>query len=157
MVSLELESRQRPENSVMLAPTTFPTLAERPDAYVLIFDGQCRFCRANVRWIAAIDQGRIAYVSLHDPIVAERWPELTHEELMSQMYLIDDQGRKHPGAAAFRFLSRHLVGLWILSPFLHIPGSLPVWQFFYKRIARLRYRFGRLDACDDDACELHFK
>lgn len=137
--------------------TTFPSLTDRPHAYVLIYDGECRFCRANVRWIHALDQGRIAYVSLHDPIVGERWPELTHEQLMQRIYLVDDQGRRYGGAEAFRYLSRKLVALWPLAPLLHIPGSLPLWQFMYKKIAKIRYRFGKVPACDDGQCDVHFK
>lgn len=137
--------------------TTFPTLADRPDAYVLIFDGQCRFCRANMRALAAIDEGRVAYISLHDPKVSERWPDLSHEQMMQRIYLVDDKGNKYGGAAAFRFLSRKLMGLWILAPLLHIPFSLPLWQFVYKWIAKIRYRFGRIEECEDGTCSLHFK
>ena len=138
-----------PDNPVLPLP------AEVPDGYVLVFDGECRFCRANTRWIRAIDRNKIAYLSLHDQEVQERWPELTHEMLMEQIYLIDGDGQKHAGAAAFRFLSRKLPALRIMAPLLHIPGSLPVWQFAYKAIARIRYRFGRVEECDG-SCHLHF-
>lgn len=133
----------------------FPTLEERPGAYVVIYDGHCKFCRANVRWISAIDQGKVAYVSLHDAIVKERWPELTYEQLMDHLYLIDGDD-KFPGAAAFRFLSRKLVALWPLAPVMHIPRSLPLWQFCYDRISRIRYRFGKIDDCENGSCSIHF-
>ena len=133
----------------------FPTLDERPDAYVVIYDGHCKFCRANVRWISAIDQGKVAYVSLHDPIVEERWPELSHEQLMDHLYLINGED-KYAGAAAFRFLSRKLVAFWPIAPLMHIPCSLPLWQFFYDRIARIRYRFGKIDDCENGTCRVHF-
>lgn len=133
----------------------FPTLAERPDGYVVIYDGHCKFCRANVRWISAVDQGKVAYVSLHDPIVQERWPELSYQQLMDHLYLIDGED-KYPGAAAFRFLSRKLIALWPLAPIMHIPFSLPLWQFVYDRIARIRYRFGKTDDCDNGSCSIHF-
>lgn len=142
--------------TVTNVPPTFPTPTERPEAYVLIYDGHCKFCIANVRWMAAIDQGKVAYLSLHDRQVTERWPNLTHDQLMKQIYLVDDQGNQHGGAAAFRFLSRKLVGLWLLAPLLHIPFSLPLWQCIYKRIASLRYRFGRIEECEDGTCSLHF-
>ena len=137
------------------APAEFPTPQARPHAYVMIYDGQCKFCRANVAWISAIDQGKVAYLSLHDPVVRQRWPDLTYEQLMKHLYLIDGD-KKYAGAAAFRFLSRHLIALWPLAPVMHIPFSLPVWQFAYDRIARIRYRFGKVDACDNEACSIHF-
>lgn len=137
--------------------TEFPTPADRPDGYVLIFDGHCKFCRANIWWLAKIDQGKVAYISLHDPQVTERWPDLTYDQMMQQIYLVDHDGNKHGGAAALRFLSRKLVALWILAPLLHIPGSLPLWQFCYKSIARIRYRFGRVEDCDNGTCSIHFE
>ena len=149
----------QPRTVMSLAETqikTLPTLNERPHAYVVIFDGHCRFCLANMRWLRVIDCGKVAYVSLHDPIVGERWPDLTRGQMMSQIYLIDDRDRKHGGAAAFRYLSRKLISMWLLAPFLHIPMSLLLWQFLYKQIARIRYRFGRVESCDDGSCSLHF-
>lgn len=141
--------------STATVPAEFPTIAERPHAYVVIYDGQCKFCRANVKWISAIDQGKVSYISLHDPEVAERWPELTHEQLMKHLYLVDGDD-KYRGAAAFRFLSRKLVALWPIMPVMHIPGSLPLWQFIYDQIARIRYRFGKIDPCESGTCSVHF-
>jgi predicted DCC family thiol-disulfide oxidoreductase YuxK len=131
---------------------------DAPEADILIFDGHCRFCLAQVRRIQACDGGhRIAFLSLHAPEVAERWPELSHDELMAHMVLIDHgSGRKHSGAAAFRFLTRRLPRLWLLAPLMHFPGSLPIWQFFYHQVAKIRYRFGRTDECDEGTCHIHF-
>lgn len=139
------------------AEKTFPTPTDRADAsYVLIFDGNCKFCRANIQFIHAVDRGKVAYLSLHDAVVQERWPDLTYDQMMKHMYLVDlETGEKHPGVYAFRLLSRKLMGLWVLAPFLHIPGSLPVWRFLYSQIAKHRYKFGRVEECDG-ACELHF-
>lgn len=134
----------------------FPSVDDRPDASVLIYDGHCKFCRANIRWISAIDEGKVAYISLHDPFVKDRWPELSHEQLMKHIYLIDGD-QKYPGAAAFKQLSRKLKMLWPIMPLMHIPFSLPVWQFFYNKVARIRYRFGRIeDDCENGACSVHF-
>ena len=138
------------------SPAVLPTLADRPTGFVVIYDGHCRFCLANMRCLRKIDQGKIGYVSLHDPVVLERWPDLTHDELMKQIYLIDQRGGRHAGAAAFRFLSRHLAALWLLAPLLHIPGSLHFWQYLYRQVAMIRYRFGRTSNCDGDACRVHF-
>lgn len=131
-------------------------MESRPHADVVIYDGDCRFCVANVARLVAVDEGKLAYVSLHDPLVRERWPDLTHEQLMREMYVMDQGGGRHGGAAAFRYLSRRIKGLWLLAPFLHIPGSLPFWQYLYRTVARIRYRFGRVEACAGGTCAVHF-
>jgi predicted DCC family thiol-disulfide oxidoreductase YuxK len=132
--------------------------SQRPGADVILFDGQCRFCRAQVQRLARWDkQGRLAFLSLHDPRVAQWYPDLTHEALMQEMYLVDGQGRRHRGAAAIRYLSRKLWPLCLVAPLLHVPFSLPLWQWGYRLVARRRYLFGRIDDCSDDTCALHWQ
>ena len=141
----------------VLSAISLPSPSDRPQADILIFDGHCRFCLAQMRRLHAADtSGRLAYLSLHDPEVARRWPTLSHEELMSRMYLVATDGSLHAGAAAFRYLSRKLPRLWWLAPLMHIPGSLPLWQFVYRQVAKIRYRFGRIEECDGGSCSLHF-
>jgi predicted DCC family thiol-disulfide oxidoreductase YuxK len=135
-----------------------PTPLERPGADILVFDGNCHFCREQVERFARWDrQGRLAFMSLHDPEVYARFPQLDRDELMEHMVLMDRSGQRHVGAGAMRYLSRHLPRLWPLAPLLHLPGSLPLWQWIYRQVARRRYRFGRLEACSDNHCSVHFK
>jgi len=140
-------------------PTTrLPTPAERPSADVIIYDGHCRFCSAQMWWIARLDRGqKLAFLSLHEEEVGRRFGDLTHQQLMDQMVLIDRHGRRHGGAAAFRYLTRLLPWLWPLAGPMHIPRSLPLWQWVYHQIARRRYWFGRTDDCEDGACRMHGK
>lgn len=139
------------------AGSALPTPADRPHADVVIFDGHCRICTAQIHKLTWWDcQGKLSYLSLHDPVVQERYPDLTHEMLMAQMYVVDRYGNRHGGAAAIRYLSRRLRRLWWLAPLLHIPGSLPLWNWLYRQIANRRYKFGKLDDCGDDACQIHF-
>jgi predicted DCC family thiol-disulfide oxidoreductase YuxK len=142
------------------ARTKLPTIVENPDADILIYDGDCRFCSGQVQRLARLDGTgkRLAFISLHDPEVTRRWPDLTHEMLMEQMYLVDPQGNRYGGAAAFRYLTRRLPWLWILAPLMHIPFSLPVWQWMYRLVARHRYKLmGKTQTCDSDACAVHLK
>ena len=141
-----------------IANSHLPTPEERPDADVVIFDGHCRFCTGQVQRLNRWDGGgRLAFLSLHDPVVAQRYPDLSHDQLMQDMYLVDRQGHRHRGAAAFRYLSRRLPRLWWLAPVMHIPFSLPLWQFLYRQVAKHRYWFGKTEQCDDGACAVHFK
>jgi predicted DCC family thiol-disulfide oxidoreductase YuxK len=151
---------QSPPTAKPLKNLRLPKPAELPDAAIVIYDGHCKFCTGQVKNLARWDgKGRVAFISLHDPEVARRWPELTHEMLMDQMYLFDPHGNRYCGAAAFRYLSRLLPRLWILAPLMHIPFSLPIWQFLYRQVAKRRYLMGKTaeEACDDGGCKVHFK
>ena len=132
---------------------TLPSIADRPRADVVIYDGNCPFCRLQVSRLAAWDRaGRLAFLSAHDPIVVQRYPDLPLNKLLAQMYVVDRQGRRHGGAAALRYLSRRLPRLWILAPLLHIPFSLPLWQWMYRQVAERRYRLAGGPACADGTC-----
>lgn len=135
-----------------------PTPAERPQADIVIFDGHCRFCRAQVEQLARWDARgrRLAFLSLHDPEVAKRFPDLTYDQLMQEMYVVDRHGRRHAGAAALRYLSRRLPVLYIFAPLLHLPFTLPLWRWAYRQVAKRRYWFGRsAPVCEEEACRIH--
>ena len=147
--------------------SVLPSPQDRPSADVLIFDGDCVFCSRQVKHLMKFDgKDRLAFVSLHDAFVSENFPDLSYEELMKQLYLIpfDSDASEYSserlgGAAALRYLSRRLPKLWILAPFLHIPFSLPVWQWGYDQVAKRRYKIaGKTgENCDENgSCELHF-
>ena len=124
---------------------------------VVIYDGHCRFCTAQVRRLRQLDRGgRLTFLSLHDPEVTSRFPDLTYDDMMQAMYVVDPQGRKHRGAEAIRYLTRRLPLLYGLAPLLHIPGSLGLWHWLYRQVANRRYRFGRVEDCDGGTCHLHF-
>ena len=144
-----------PEKSKESA-SPLPSPDERPGSDVVIYDGHCRICTRQVSRLPWWDcRKRLSYLSLHDPRVAERYPDLTHEMLMRDMYIVDHTGRRHRGAEAFRYLTLRLRRLWWLAPLLHIPFSLPLWQWLYRQFADRRYLFGRTEECTDDACSLH--
>lgn len=131
---------------------------ERPGSDVVIYDGKCRFCIGQVRRLARWDRRhQLSFLSLHDPRARELCPDLTSEQLMEQLYLVTADGKRYGGAAAARYLSRQLPRLWLLAPVLHLPGSLPLWQWLYRQFAKRRYWFGRTDRCETDSCDVHLK
>ncbi len=145
--------------TVTPAPSRHPTLpspAERPGADVVIYDGQCGFCRAQVARLARWDhREQLAFLPLQDPGIAELYPDLTEDRLFKEMVLVDSSGHRHGGAAAFRYLSRKLPRLWWLAPIMHVPWTMPLWQSIYQLIARHRYRlWARDNSCDSGSCRL---
>jgi predicted DCC family thiol-disulfide oxidoreductase YuxK len=135
--------------------SALPTIDARPDADIVIFDGECNFCTRQSRRLEGWDRsGRLAFLSLHDPRVPGMFPDLSHDQLMQQMYVVDRRGRRHGGASAVRYLTRRLPGLWWLAPLLHIPFTLPLWRWLYRRVAQRRYLLSGDKACDDGRCEI---
>ncbi len=136
---------------------SLPDPEQRPAAPVVIWDGHCKFCLSQVQRLRRFDLfGQLAYISLHDPRVAERYPDLSHTELMKQMWVVTSDGRRFGGADAGRYLSRKLPGLWWLAPLLHIPLSMPLWRRLYAKIAERRYRLSGTSCDSDESCSVHF-
>jgi predicted DCC family thiol-disulfide oxidoreductase YuxK len=143
------------QTAAQAAVESLPAPAERPQAEVVIYDGECRFCRAQVARLHRWDtHQRLSFISLHDPEVTRRWPDLDHDSLMKEMYVIDPQGRRYAGGDAIRHLSTQIPHFYWFSPILHFPGSGPVWRFLYRHFAKRRYLFGRVHSCDNGACRL---
>lgn len=139
-----------------MSDTPLPSPDQRLDTDVVIYDGDCRICTSQVSKLPWWDcQQKLSYLSLHDPLVQERWPDLSHERLMTEMCIVDTNGNRHWGAHAIRYLSRRLRRLWWAAPFLHFPGSMLVMQPVYRWIAKNRYRLSGTEACESDACQLH--
>ena len=146
----------------------FPSPGDYPGADVVIYDGQCVFCTKQVSNLMKLDgKNRLAFVSLHDEFVAEQFPDLGYDQLMEQIYLVPSAGeeggyssQRLGGAAAIRHLTCRLPKLWIMAPLMHIPFTMPFWQWGYKQIAKRRYKIAGKSGpqCDDDgSCDLHFK
>lgn len=124
-----------------------------PARDTVLYDGQCRFCRSQIALLRRLDLGgSLHFTSLHDPAVPNAFPELSRDDLLAQMYVIDTAGRARGGAEAVRYLSRKLPLLWPLAVLLHIPGTLPLWQTLYRFVARNRMRIA--GSCTEGTCRL---
>ncbi len=73
---------------------------------------------------------------------------------MQQMYVIDRAGKQRGGAVGVRYLSRRLPTMWFLMPLLHIPFTLPIWQWLYCHVAKRRYRLSGGESCEDGTCKI---
>lgn len=93
----------------MSATLDLPDPDQYPGRDVVIWDGKCNFCRKQVERLRAFDRSdQLSYLSLHDPRVAERYSDLSQPQLMAQLWLVTQGGRKFGGADAGRYLSRKL-------------------------------------------------
>lgn len=142
----------------MPATCNLPDPDAQPGSDVVIFDGDCNFCKSQVGTLRRLDRcgHRLAYLSLHDPRIAERYPDLTHDQMMQQMYVVDRKGNRHGGSEAVKYLSRRLPMLWPAMPILHIPGSAGLWRWVYGQVAKRRYQLAGKSSCTNDACSVHY-
>jgi predicted DCC family thiol-disulfide oxidoreductase YuxK len=147
-------------DNILYTPDDLPTPEQAPEADVVIYDGKCVFCLGQVRNLKKFDRdGQLAFMSLHDPAVAQRCPDLTYDQMMKQIYVVSQSGEQFGGAAAIRYLTGQLPKLWWAAPLTHIPFTLPIQQWFYDQVAKRRYKIANKNGtadCDDGACAVHF-
>ncbi len=121
----------------------------------VLYDGHCRFCTASIDTLRRLDgRGRLRYLSLHDPSVANDFPDLSSDQMMKEMWIGTRDGRRYPGADAIKYLSRKLPILYPLAPIMHFPGMMPICRIVYRWIARNRYRIAGKN-CDEGTCSIH--
>jgi len=136
---------------------SLPDPDQSPVTDVVVYDGDCRFCTMGVVRLRQLDRfgPRLSFISLHDERVTQRYPDLSHDDLMKEMYVIDTDGNRHGGADAVRYLSRRLPLLWMVAPVLHIPGTAGLWRWLYRQVAKRRYKIAG-KKCENDTCSIHF-
>jgi predicted DCC family thiol-disulfide oxidoreductase YuxK len=143
-------------NTAVSAPA-LPDPDEHPSTEVVVWDGHCVFCRKQVTRLRELDwQNRLSFLSLHDPRVAVRYPQLSYDQLMAEMWVMARSGEQFGGADSLRYLSRVMPTLWPIAPFLHLPFCMPIWRSLYQWVARRRYRIAGKD-CEGGTCQIHAK
>lgn len=130
-----------------------------PGKYVLIYDGQCKFCVAGAgrlaRWMGRVD---VELLDFQRPGALDRFPGLTHADCMKAMRLVTPDGRVYYGfeAAVRAFATRRVVGA--VAYLYYVPGLRQLLDWLYARVAANRYRLmGKAGACEGGACALHGK
>jgi len=115
-----------------------PTRVERPPSKPLVvFDGDCGFCRFWIERWKSITGDRLDYEPYQE--AAGRFPEISVEEFRRSMQLVLPSGEVFSGAeAVFRALSEVPGrGHWF-AMYRRVPGFAPVTDFAYRLIARRR-------------------
>jgi len=131
----------------MIHPARSPDSNPGPDG-LMVFDGLCNFCSAQVQLILRIDRtGAIRFTSIQSPYgrhLAERFG-LDPDD--PSTFLFFDRGRPLEMSDAVLATARRLPRPW---RWLAVLGILPrpVRDAAYRLVARNRYRLlGRRDAC----------
>jgi len=114
-----------------------------PPAPLLVWDGDCAFCRAWIaRWRRATGD-RVHYATYQE--VAARFPEIPVERFRRAVHLIEPDGRVSSGAeAVYGSLALAPRGGWALALYRGFPPFAWASEAAYRRIADHRPAFTRL-------------
>ena len=112
-------------------------VANPPPKPLLLFDGNCHFCRHWVeRWRDSTGD-RIEYVTSQE--AGGRFPEIPPQEFDRAVQLVETDGRVYSGSAAvFHSLGYQPGGSWLAWCAEHVPGFAGTSEVAYKIIARHR-------------------
>ena len=109
---------------------------------VLIYDGDCGFCR---RWIARLPPETRSRVDTRPfQEAAELFPNISLEQFQASVQLVQPDGSVYEGAqAVFRTLACNPNHGWLLWMYLKVPGVALVTEYLYRLVARNRNACGR--------------
>ena len=112
----------------------------------MLFDDDCGFCAFWIRrWRQATGE-RVEYLPFQDPRVAQRFPELSREQLALAVHLIEPDGEVYRGAEAVcRSLATNPARQWPLRWYQKSPRFAAWAERAYRFVAehrRLVARFG---------------
>jgi predicted DCC family thiol-disulfide oxidoreductase YuxK len=115
-------------------------LTRRP---VLLYDGECGFCREWVHRLQGWDRHRaIDYVPFQQRAAVEWLPPLSSEALNRAMHLVLPDGRVYSGARALPSILRLRPSGIPLTLLLRLPGAQTIADRVYAWIASRRHRLG---------------
>jgi lipase maturation factor 1 len=108
-----------------------------PPKPLLIWDGECHFCRRWIERWKEITGDDVDYETSQN--IGDRFPEITEEQFERSVILIDKDGAVFCGAeAVFRSLRCRPSKKWLSSSYDRVPGFAAVSESFYKLIAANR-------------------
>jgi lipase maturation factor 1 len=111
-----------------------------PPKALLIWDGECHFCRLWIERWREITAGKVEYASYQE--VAARFPEVSVDQFQHAIVFIAPDGEVFLAAeAVYRSLGFQRSREWLAWSYDHLPGFAGVSESLYGFIARHR-KFG---------------
>ncbi|HKR54089.1 MAG TPA: lipase maturation factor family protein [Chthoniobacterales bacterium] len=108
-----------------------------PPKPLLIWDGECHFCRRWIERWRVITGSEIDYAPYQE--IAERFPEIPQEQFQRSVVYIDGNGQVFVAAAAvYRSLRCSRWKRWLWWSYQHVPGFSAVSELAYRVIAENR-------------------
>jgi predicted DCC family thiol-disulfide oxidoreductase YuxK len=104
---------------------------------VIIFDGDCSFCRIWIEYWKEVTGDAVEYKPYQE--VADQYPQIPHEQFTTSVQFIREDGTVVSGArAVFQSLACNSNKRWMLWMYKRIPGVSFITEFCYRLIARHR-------------------
>jgi predicted DCC family thiol-disulfide oxidoreductase YuxK len=145
---------------MVLINTPVPQRTTPPGRHVVLYDGHCKFCTAQVENLKRLARREALDArSFQEPGALAPFPGVTHEACMEAMHLVAPDGRVYKGVEA---IVHALATRWFgkLAFLYYLPILRQLSDAGYRLIARYRYKIaGRAvehGECDG-ACAVHFK
>jgi predicted DCC family thiol-disulfide oxidoreductase YuxK len=108
-----------------------------PPKPLMIWDGECHFCKRWIERWREITAGAVDYVTYQEE--ADRFPEIPIEQFKHAVAFIEPDGNAFFAAeAVYRSLRYRSSRKWLAWSYDHIPGFAAVSEAGYKFIARHR-------------------
>ncbi len=110
-----------------------------PPRDAILYDGDCKFCRAGADWVRAHDRmGRFDLLPYQGEEVAARFPALDPADISREMHLVTADGRTLRGVDAAAHVFRGLPGCGWLGTVLGSRALGPLAWPVYRWVARRR-------------------
>lgn len=104
---------------------------------LLIYDGDCRFCRWSVDLLQSWATEKIPMRPSLE--CAGMYPEISREDFEGALQYIDRKGRLHSAArAVFQCMDDHHIAGGPLWAYENIPGAAEILEWGYRLVARNR-------------------
>jgi lipase maturation factor 1 len=116
-----------------------PRVSHSPLELLLLYDGDCGFCRKWVgRW-KDLTGGRVLYKPYQE--AASGFPEIDSRRFTQSLQLILPTGEVLQGAeAVFKCLEGVVYLRWLSWSYSHVPGFAGLSEWFYRKTADNRHR-----------------
>jgi predicted DCC family thiol-disulfide oxidoreductase YuxK len=109
----------------------------KPDRPLLIYDGECSFCRIWIDYWQRLTADRVLYAPFQE--AAENFPQVPLQNFERAVQLILPDGSIRSAARAVFTSLTYAPGLaWLLWLYEHLPGFAPISEWAYRLVAARR-------------------
>src|ERR1700676_2320989 len=120
-------------------------VAAPPPKPLLVYDGDCHFCRLWVGRGQQITGPSVDYLPSQHPEISRRFPQIPPQNYDRAVQLIDGDGSVYSGAeAVFCTLAANPAYSWLLRTYQSVPAVASFTEGVYNFVANHRPVFSRL-------------